>query len=159
MKYVYWYWHNYVSLAAMSLFVLGLLFFRKFIKPTKGLIISIFISYILLLVAFLPLFGLQIPETFIGPYLLVVTGPSFCITGCTAALFNYGPAFLLKELKEVGLLRMSFYTMNDAGWIWRIASDWVAFGINTLGIFAIIRLILYIKRRVSAKKTQFGQTV
>jgi len=34
----------------------------------------------------------------------------------------------------------------------------VAFVVNTLAIFAIIRLILYIKHKVSAKKPQFGQT-
>jgi uncharacterized membrane protein YozB (DUF420 family) len=159
MEYVYWYWPNYISLAVMSLFVFGLLLFKKFVKLPKGLVVSSFISYVLLLICFLPLFGLQMPKTLMGICILVVTGPSFCVTGCIAALFNDGPASFLEGLKEIGLIGMSFCALNDASCIWRTIVDWVAFIINALAIFAIIRLFLYIRRKDSAKRLQAKQAV
>jgi hypothetical protein len=138
----------------MFLFVFGLFFFRKFVRPPKGLIVSFFISYILLLIACSILFGLKIPETLMRPYDFVVMDPSFCIIGCIAALFNHGPTLLLKGLKELGLLQTAAFALNDASWIWSIVVDWVALCMNTFFAFAIIRLILHIKHKVSAKKPQ-----
>lgn len=154
MKYVYWYWPDYISLVIMSLLVFGLLLLRKFIKPPKGLVVSIFISYVLLLICFLPKFGLHIPKTLIGIYLFVVMSISFCITGCIAALFNYGPASFIEGIKEAGLTSMIFGTLNDVNCIWTIIVDWVALIINALIIFAIIRLFSYIRRKDLAKKQQ-----
>jgi len=54
----------YVFLAAISFFVFGLLLLRRFFRTPKGLFISAFISYVLVLVNILQLsFGLQISET------------------------------------------------------------------------------------------------
>ena len=153
MKYVYWYWHNYVFLAVMVLFVFGLLLFRKFVKPPKGLIFSSFISYVLLLICFLPLFGLQIPKL-MYLYLSVIMVPSYCITACIAALIKDGPTFFLQGGWWDGA---RYYIAHESSW--KIVSYLVAFSINTLCIFAIIRLILYINRKVSAKKPQVKQTV
>ncbi len=151
MKYVYWYWPDYISFAVMSLFVFGLLLFKKFIKPPKGLIVSFFISYVLMLIRFLPIFGLQMPKTLIGIYLFVVMSLSFYITGCIAVLFNYGPAYFIEGLKEAGLTRMIFGTFNDVSCIWNIIDDWVALIINAFVIFAIIRLFLYIRQQENRK--------
>jgi len=126
----------YVSLAVMALFVFGLLLFRKFGRIPKGLFISSFISYVLLLINILYFVSdLRIPKA-VG-YLCLY------------------PSFLIAEVLMEWLSETWLSSMFDG----RVILFWVAFSINTLGIFAIIRLILYIKRKVSAKKSQVKQAV
>lgn len=129
-------------LIVMSLFVFGLLLFRIFSRTPKGLFISSVISYVLVLIMILQFsFELQIPNIVGYPCFAVVFYPSFFIL--------YSIEVLLEWLFGSGL-----YVSNET-----IVLFSIAFIIDTLGIFAIIRLILYIKRKVSAKKPQVKQTV
>jgi len=139
----------YASLAVISLFVFGLLLCRKFVKTPKGLVTSSLVSYGLLLFnVFNFLLDLRIPKA-IG-YLCFVVGiyPSILILYSVEALAEglFGSEWLLES------------------WWWAIFEEkvtfyLVTFTINTLGIFAIIRLILYIKHKLSAKKSQGKQAV
>jgi hypothetical protein len=128
----------YAFLAVMSLFVFGLLLFRKFVRTPKGLFISSFISYVLVLINILQLsFDLRVPKV-VG-YLCFAVGiwPSCPIV--------YSLIYPMEVLTE--RLFGSWITFDET-----IILYLVSFGLNTLGIFAIIRLILYIKHKVSAQK-------
>jgi hypothetical protein len=131
-------------LLVMSLFVFGPLLLRKFIRMPKGLFISSFISYVLTLIIISCLsFRLWTPIVIV--YLcFAVVFPYFYIVGFIEHLIEslfgqFGPV---------------------VGWIicnQTVILYLVAFCINTLVIFAIIRLILYYKHKVSAKKSQVEQ--
>ncbi len=130
-------------LIIMSLFVFGLLLCRKVVKIPKGLFISSFISYVLLLINILILsFRSQIPIEVGLPFVMVGILPSYLILIYTGGSLEW-------------LFGSGFCDMLD----WTIVLFLIAFIINTLCIFAIIRLILYIKRKVSAKKPQVKQAV
>lgn len=130
-------------LIVMSLFVLGLLLCRKFVRIPKGLFISSAISYVLVLINILQFsFRLQIPYIVIYPCFVVVVYPSFFMLYYIESLLEW-------------LFGSGFYVMFNK----IIVLFLNAFIIDTLGIFAIIRLILYIKRKVSAKKPQVKQAV
>jgi hypothetical protein len=132
----------YALLAVMSLFVFGLLLFRKFVRTPKGLFISSFISYVLVLVNILQLsFDLRLPKA-IG-YLCFAVGiwPSCPIV--------YSIIYPMEVLTE--RLFGSWITFDET-----IILYLVAFVVNTLCIFAIIRLFLYIRQ---PKKPQFKQAV
>jgi hypothetical protein len=133
-------------LIIMSLFVFGLLLFRIFGRTPKGLFISSAISYALVLINILQFsFRLRIPYIVIYPCFAVVY-PYFYIVGFIEWLMEQlfgpvsGPSYWIALNQTIFLFL-------------------VAFIIDTLCIFAIIRLILYIKRKVSAKKPQVKQTV
>jgi len=122
-------------LIVMSLLVFGPLLFRKTVRMPKGLFISSFISYVLVLINILYFaFHLLIPKIILYPCFLVVFYPSFYII--------YAIDFLLGSEGIFGGLNIFFL---------------VAFIIDTLCIFAIIRLILYIKHKISVKKSQIRQ--
>jgi hypothetical protein len=125
----------YVSLAVISLFVIGLLLFRKSVKMPKGLIVSSLISYVLLLANVLGIaFHLRIPE---------VIGYICFTAGLYPTIFLVG---------SVGALLERLFSLSE----WTVFLDNLcidAFFINTLVIFAIIRLFLYIKHKASVKKT------
>jgi hypothetical protein len=118
----------------MSLFVFGPLLFKKFLRVPKGLFISSFISYVLVLINILYFsFDLDVPE--------------IIRRSCLATVF------------------LSFYIVrfieNFTEWWWIISNQevilyLVAFIVNTLVIFAIIRLFLYIRQ---PKKPQVKQAV
>jgi hypothetical protein len=126
----------YASLAVISLFVIGLLLFRKSIRMPKGLIVSSLISYVLVLINILQIaFHLRIPN--------VVWHPCFTV-GIYPTIFLVNSIFVLSE------------RLFGSGW-WTMFLDNLcidAFCINALVIFAIIRLFLYIKRKASVKKLQ-----
>jgi len=125
----------YVSLAAISLFVIGLLLFRKSVRMPKGLIISSLISYVFVLVNCLSIaFNLRIPE---------VVG-NICSVGIFLGLLIVG------SLRA--LLERFFGSSECTIFLYNLCID--SFCITALVIFAIIRLILYIKRKVSVKKLQ-----
>jgi hypothetical protein len=130
----------YAYLAVISLFVFGLLLFRIFGRTPKGSFISSFISYVLLLINILGFsFGVRIPIEVLVPCFVVGMWPSLYIVG------------FIGELTERLFGPVSF----PAYWLLDYHTSFlclVAFSINTLCIFAIIQLILYIKHKVSAKK-------
>lgn len=124
-------------LIVMSLFVFGLLLCRKFVRIPKGLFISSVISCILVLINILQFsFELQIPEIVGNPCFMVVIYPAFFIIHSIDFLFD--STVISVEGNSVFL---------------------IAFFIDTLCIFAIIRLILYINHKGSAKKPQVKQAV
>ena len=132
----------YACLAVISVFVLGLLLCRKFVRTPRWLFVSSLISYVLLLLnVFVFCFGLWAPK--IVRYLFFVVGiyPSLLIASSIGALADR--LFGAERLFESG---------------WWVIFDWnlcpVAFIINTLGIFAMIRLVVYVKHKVSAKKQE-----
>ena len=132
----------YASLAVMSLFVFGLLLCRKFARTPRWLFVSSFISYVLVLVNILQLsFDLRIPKAVGYSCFTVGIYPSILIVasmeGAAEWLFESGWGIMFDETIILYL---------------------VAFTINTLVIFAIARLILYIKRNVSAKKLRVKET-
>jgi hypothetical protein len=138
-------WSNkiYAYLAVISLFVFGLLLCRKVVRIPKGLFISSFISYVLLLVNILILsFNLPLPLEVVFPFFAVGIWPSYLIVGYI-------------EVLAERLFGSGFYDMFDE----TIAIYLVAFIVNTLCIFGITRLILYIDRKGSAKKPQVKQAV
>ncbi|HUV40425.1 MAG TPA: hypothetical protein VMW23_01385 [Sedimentisphaerales bacterium] len=139
----------YWSLAVISLFVFGLLLCRKFVKTPKGLVTSSLVSYGLLLVNIFDfLSDLPIPKAIgyfcfavgIYPNILIV----YLIEVFTDWLFG-----------EEWLFESGWWVIFDG----RVTIYLAAFTINTLVIFAIIRLILYIKHKLSAKKSQGKQAV
>jgi hypothetical protein len=138
----------YASLGVITLFVLGLLVFRTLIKIPKGLIASSFISYVLLLFNLLYcFFGLHIPESLksLGN-LCFAAGiwPSFKIICYVQGMADY-------LFGEEWLFESGWWVVFDGrGGTLCLLS----FIINALVIFAIIRLFLYIKRKVSVKKPQ-----
>jgi hypothetical protein len=141
-------WSNkiYAYLAVISLFVLGLLLCRKVVRIPKGLFISSFISYVLLLINILGFaFRVWLPDIVLYPCFAVVY-PYFYIVGFIEWLMEQLFGQVSGPLYWIMLNRTVFLYL-------------VAFIINTLCIFAIIRLILYIKRKVSAKKPQVKQAV
>lgn len=110
-------------LIIMSLFVFGLLIFRKDARIPKGLFVSSIIPYVLVLICILQLsFELQVPDATTG-YI------------CFAAVFYLN-------------LPMIFIFGTGSGFFF------AAFIIDTLIIFGIIRLILYIKQKITVKKPQ-----
>jgi hypothetical protein len=121
-------------LLIMFLFVFGLSLFRKSFKMPQGLFISSLISYMLVLVNILELsFGLPIP--------MVVGFPFFAVIYPYSHIVSF-----IGRLTE---------------WRWIILNQevilyLVAFIANTLCIFAIIRLFLYIRQH---KKPQVKQAV
>jgi hypothetical protein len=126
----------YVSLAVISLLVIGLLLFRKSVRMPKGLIVSSLISYVLVLINIVQIaFHLPIPN---------VVG-NICFTAGI-----YPSIFIVGSL--AGLSERLFSSSDWAIFLDNLCID--AFFINTLVIFAIIRLFLYIKRKVSVKKPQ-----
>jgi len=134
-------------LAVISLFVFGLLLFRIFGRTPKGLFISSFISYVLLLINILYFFcDLRIPKAVGDLCFAVGIWPSWLIGRYMAelAVWLFGEEWLF-----------------ESGWdilfAWNLCV--VAFIVNTLGIFAIIRLTSYIRRKVLAKKPQVKQAV
>jgi hypothetical protein len=126
----------YVSLAVISLFVIGLLLFRKSVRMPKGLIIASLISFALVLINVLQIvFKLRIPK---------IVGHICFIIGIDIPISLAGSLVALAE---------QFF--NSGGWSRAFANLCIyTFVINTLVIFAIIRLILYIKRKASVKKPQ-----
>jgi hypothetical protein len=140
----------YITLVVMPLFVFGFLLFRKGTRPPKELIIAIFISYILVASNVLYyVFKLPLPEVLMTPCTWIVMMPSYCIAACIMALFE-DPAFFLKN-GWLGASVMSFF--DRAPYYAHLVICLLAFIVNTLLIFAIIRLILRIKHKVSAQKT------
>jgi hypothetical protein len=128
----------YVSLAVISLFVIGLLLFRKSARMPKGLIISFLISYVIVLINILQIaFHLRIPN--------VIGNPCFA-AGIYPTLFLVSPIVVLLER----LFGSGWWTM----FFNNLCID--SFCITALVIFAIIRLFLYIKRKASVKKTANG---
>lgn len=114
-------------LIVLTLFILGLLVFRKDTRIPKGLFVSTIIPYILALIYILPFyFELQIPK--------IIDTPCFMI----AFYSNY--------------LIMGAFGTEDGFFL-------AAFIIDTLCIFAIVRLILFIKHKISAKKSQVKEAV
>lgn len=137
----------YASLAVISLFVLGLLLFRMVARTPKGLFISSFISYVLLLINILYFFyDLGIPKAVGNLCFAVGIWPSYLI---------------VLYVKSLAVWLFGDKWLFESGWwiifAWNLCV--VAFIVNTLGIFAIIRLILYIKRKVPSKKPQVKQAV
>lgn len=133
----------YAYLAVISLFVFGLLLFRIFVRTPKGLFVSSVISYVLVLINILQFcFRLRIPNIVLYPCFVVGIWPSYLIL------------YYIEVLGE-RLFGSGFYDMFDE----TIALFLTAFIINTLCIFAIIRLFLYINRKPSAKKPQVKQAV
>ncbi len=137
----------YAFLAVISLFVFGLLLCRKLVRIPKGLFISSFISYVLLLINIWGfVFRVWIPIEVVFPFFVAGIWPSYLI---------------VVYINKLGDWLFGEEWLFESGW-W-IMFDWnlcvVAFIVNTLGTFAVIRLILYIKHKVSAKKPQIGQTV
>jgi len=123
-------------LIVMSLFVFGPLLFKKSIRMPKGLFLSFFVSYVLILIIITCLSSRLLPfKTILYP----------CITVVFPNLFI---EYLIGEL--FGLWRI----YNQTAIIYL-----VTFIMNTLYIFAIVRLILYIKHKISSKKPQDEQTV
>jgi hypothetical protein len=136
----------YASLAVMSLFVFGPLLFRKFIRMPKGLFISSLISYVLILIIILCL-SFRSRTTNIN--IIIVSYACFVIVF---------PNLYIVGFIEVLLERFfgsGFYVTFDQ----TIVIYLVTFIMNTLYIFVITRLILYIKHKVSVKKTQVKQAV
>jgi len=129
-------------LIVMSLFVFGPLLFKEAVRMPKGLFISSFISYALVLVNILVLsLKSWIPIEVAFPFLMVVY-PYFHIVG------------FIEDLME-----RLFGQFGPVQWIisnQEFAIFLVAFIINTLCIFAIIRLFLYIRK---PKKPRVKQTV
>jgi hypothetical protein len=106
-------------LIVLTLFMFGLLIFRKDTRIPKGLFVSSIIPYILVLISIHPLFfELQIPERIYDPCFMIVFYSNFPIMGGLGT----GAGFFLG-----------------------------AFIVDTLIIFGIIKLILYIKRKITAK--------
>ena len=129
-------------LIVMSLFVFGLLLCRISSRTPKGLFLSSVISYVLVLIMILQFcFRLQIPDIIGYPCFTVVFYPSFAILYSIEVLWEW-------------LFGSGLYFSNET-----IVLFLIAFIIDTLCIFAIIRLFLYIKRKVSAKKSQVKQAV
>lgn len=114
-------------LIVLTLFMFGLLIYRKDIRIPKGLFVSSIIPYILVLICILPFyFELQIPKIIDIPCFMIVFYSNFIIDGA----FGMGAGFFL-----------------------------AAFIIDTLIIFMIIRLILYIKHKVLSEKPQVKEAV
>ena len=134
-------------LTVMSLFVFGLLLCRKFVRIPKGLFVSSFISYVLLIINILALsFDLPIPIEVELPFVVVGILPSSLILDYTNGLLEW-------------LFGSGLYVIDEMFNGEPITVYLVAFIVNTLCIFAITRLILYIDRKGSAKKPQVKQAV
>jgi predicted neutral ceramidase superfamily lipid hydrolase len=113
----------------MTFFAFGLLIFRKNAKIPKGLFISSLISYVLVSICMLQyFFKLQIPKIIWEPCFVVVFYPNFLTMSVFWALES----------------RNGFFV--------------AAFFVETLVIFGLIRLVLYIRHKISAKKSQAEQT-
>lgn len=132
----------YASIAVITLFVFGTLFFRKVIRFPKGLIMSSFISYALLLFNLLYyFFRLHIPESMGNFFFATGIMPSFKIICYIGGIANR--LFGEERLFESG---------------WWVVFNWrggtlciLSFILNAMVIFAIIRLALHIKRKLSVK--------
>jgi len=125
-------------LIAISLFVFGPLLLRKLIRMPKGLFISSFISYVLILIIIyyisfdfqnimsLPCFFVMFPNLFILGFIERVFGQMGAFSRWIGS-------------NEIAIIYLATFIMN------------------TLYIFVIVRLILYIKDKVSSKKSAAGQ--
>lgn len=136
----------YAFLAIISLFIFGLLLFRKVVRVPKGLFISSLTSYVLVLINILGFSFKLLPIEVAYPCFVVGIWPS---------------SYIVVYINKLADCLFGEQWLFESGW-W-IMFDWnlcvVAFVVNTLGIFAIIRLVLYIKRKVSTKKPQVKQAV
>ncbi|MHC4158651.1 MAG: hypothetical protein ACYSSO_06190 [Planctomycetota bacterium] len=115
-----------------SLFVFGPLLFRESFRVPKELFVSSFISYLLILVNILA-FSLGPIEVAFVSFLVIY--PYFLLVGFIEAL--------MERLFGSGL-----HLMHDE----TIAIYLIAFIINTLAIFAIKRLFLYIRHKQLVKR-------
>jgi hypothetical protein len=133
---------GYIALGAMSVFCFGLLLLKIFVRLPKGLIAASFISYVLILIFILLfIFRLPVSKNFIvaiNPLFWIVMGPSYCIAACIEALSESRRAYFLKEgwfgATIMRLLESEPYVYMYIGLL--------AFCLNTLLIFVIIRLFL-----------------
>ena len=128
----------------MSVFVFALLLFKKVIRVPKRLFISSFISYILMLfiVLWFYLAGKCFPDIFLSSmFLKIIT--FLCILVILPNFFFFN---LMEEL------------INLPHWLysWPILFQTIlylmTFIMNTLYIFWIIRLILFIKHKILSRK-------
>ncbi|MFA5252021.1 MAG: hypothetical protein WC454_05495 [Phycisphaerae bacterium] len=124
-------------LTIMALFVFGPLLFRKSFRMPKGLFVSSFISCIIILFSiFILSFNLPVPIEVAFPFYAVIS--------------LYCP-----------IIRFMDKLLPDWGWYvthWELILYLIAFIINTLAIFAIIRLFLFLRLEDSTKKPQAKQT-
>jgi hypothetical protein len=122
-------------LIVMFLFVFGLWIFNLYDKISKELFLSSIISYVLVLINILYFMcPLLIPKIILYPCYWAVCHPSYYIIN--------------------GLFRSMDIFGNNIS-----ALFLVGFIIDTLIIFAIIKLILFIKHKVSSKEPQVKQEV
>ena len=129
-------------LIVMALFVFGVLLLEKFAKGPKGLFISSVISYVLILIIILSFpFSLWAPNA-ITYFCLVVISPVFYIVGFIEDLTDqlFGPVWWIITNRTIFIYVTTFI-------------------VSTLLIFALIKLILYIKHKVSSRKPQIKQEV
>ena len=129
-------------LVVMSFFVFGPLLFRKVIRIPKGLFISSFISYVIILVIIL-CFALRLWTPYLLLYLCVtIIRPNFYIVGYIEELTEqlFGPVWWIITNQNIIIYLVTFI-------------------MNTLYIFAIIRLVLFIKYKISGEKSQTKQAV
>jgi len=135
----------------MSVFVFGLLLFKKIVRIPKRLFIFAFISYILMLfiILWIYLWGKCFPDItnifidIIGFLCVLVILPNFFFFNFMEELIGYGFTWYYAQWPVV--FQTMLYLMT--------------FLMNILYIFLIIKLILFIKHKISAKKSQIKQAV
>jgi len=137
----------------ISFFVFGIFLFKKIIRIPKRLFISAFISYILMLfiVLWIYLAGKCFPDIFLSNIFLKVIG-FFCVLVILPNFFFFN---FMEELIGYG------FTWYYAQWpvVFQTMLYLMTFLMNILYIFLIIKLILFIKHKISGKRLQTKQVV
>ncbi len=125
----------YISLGVITFIVLGLFLFSKAVRTPKGLIISSLISYVFVIINVVQIaFHLRIPNVVENLFYLIGIYPTCILVGpivlTLERLFGQGACRFVDNIC-IGL-----------------------FVVNTLLLFAIFHLILYIRHKVKVKKQQ-----